>query len=90
MVKNLLMGVIVSGMIVTSGFHTTIMETWDTEPLQDLETGVEYCCLHDDTGNNWLVENRLEKNSKYLVVTNDMGTSRIYDDEIIYYVKIAE
>lgn len=88
MIKNLLMGIIVSGMVVTNSLHPTIMETWDTEPLQDLKTGVEYCCLHDNTGNNWLVEKRLKKNSKYLVVTDDMGTENIDDDEIVWCVKL--
>lgn len=88
MIKNLLMGIIASGMIVTNSLHPTIMETWDTEPLQDLKTGVEYCCLHDNTGNNWLTEKRLEKNSKYLVITNDMGTESIDDDGIVWCVKL--
>lgn len=86
--KNLLMGIIISGMVATNGLHTTIMETWDTEPLQDLKTWVEYCCLHDGTGNNWLTEKRLKKNSKYLVITDDMGTENIDDDEIVWCVKL--
>lgn len=88
MIKNLLMGIIVSGMVVTNSLHPTIMETWDTEPLRDVKTGVEYCCLHDSTGNNWLIEKQLEKNSKYLVITNDMGTKSIYNDEIVWCVKL--
>lgn len=88
MVKNLLMGIIISGMVTTNSLHATVMKTWDTEPLQDSKTGVEYCCLHDNIGNNWLIEKRLEKNSKYLVVTDDMGTKSIHDDKIILCVKL--
>ena len=36
----------------------------------------------------WLTEKRLEKNSKYLVVTDDMGTESIYDDEMVLCVKL--
>ena len=45
------MEIIVSSMVVTNSLHPAIMETWNTEPLQDVKTGVEYCCLHDNTGN---------------------------------------
>ena len=88
MIKNLLMGIIISGIVATNSLHPAIMKTWDTEPLQDLKTGVKYCCLHDNTGNNWLTKKQLEKNSKYLVVTDDMGTKSIYDDKIVWCVKL--
>lgn len=89
MIKNLLMGIIVSGMITTGGLHVSVMETWDTEPVADIETGVEYSVLHDTTGNNWLIEEELEKGTRYIVVTDDMETSNIYDDEIVKVIKIG-
>lgn len=89
MVKNLLIGIIVSGMVATGGLHVSVMETWNAEPIRDIKTGVEYSVLHDTTGNNWLIEKKLKKNVKYIVVTDDMSTSSIYDDKIIKVVEIS-
>ena len=89
MVKNLLIGIIVSGMVATGGLHVSVMETWNAEPIRDIKTGVEYSVLHDTTGNNWLIEEELEKGTRYIVITDDMETSSIYDDEIVKVIKIG-
>ena len=86
--KKLLLGLAMAGMIAAN-IHTTTAVTWDNVTITDVQTGDEYSVLHDKTGNNWLVDDELEANSKYLIVFNDQGTKQVEDDEIVYYVKIA-
>lgn len=86
--KKILLGLAMAGMIAAN-IHTTTAVTWENVTITDVQNRDEYSVLHDKTGNNWLVADELEANSKYLIIFDDQGTKQVEDDEIVYYVKIA-
>ncbi|MHC1722501.1 MAG: hypothetical protein AB9836_04765 [Aminipila sp.] len=48
--------------------------------------------LSTGNGNGWYLEQRpdMPNGEQYLIVFNDMGTTDIYDDEIVYIEKLSE
>lgn len=50
------------------------------------EQGVAYSAVKTSSGDLWIVEGKVIKKKRLLVVFDNKGTSDIYDDECIYLV----
>lgn len=54
------------------------------------EQGVAYSAVKTSSGDLWIIEGKVTKKKRLLVVFDNKGTSDIYDDECIYLAAYAK
>lgn len=48
------------------------------------EQGIAYSAVKTSSGDLWIVEGKIVKKKRLLVVFDNKGTNSVYDDEMIY------
>ena len=54
------------------------------------ENGTQYSAIKTTSGDLWIVEGKIVKKKRLLVVFDNKGTNCIYDDEVVYITTLGK
>lgn len=87
MIKSILIGVLAA--IIATGVPVTQIQADTGKCIRTYkDNGISYSAIKTTTGDLWIVDGKVKKGKKVLVVFDNKGTEDIYDDEVIYLAKI--
>lgn len=87
MIKSILTGVLAA--IIATGVPVTQIQADTGKCIRTYkDNGISYSAVKTSTGDLWIVEGKVKKGKKVLIVFDDKGTEDIYDDEVIYLTKL--